>query len=418
MAYEQGTATDYVDLLGKLKTFLTKANTLSAVTDPAPANTGNGTVTGVTAEDDAPSETWTLLCTVGGATGTFSVTGSISGAKAAAIVGTPYDNSVVAFTINDGTPDFINGDNFTFTVAMVMGDEKWTTKRHTVDYNSLGDDELIIMGPGSPGDVEDEVFIGVRTYRDETEGYYNWELNGYTGYEAVPDFYNQAGSIAANRDNLPQDLLDDGICEYWFVANGRRVAGSIKVSGIYVPFYLGLALPYGTPNSIPYPLVVGGSAAYGSTDTKRKHSTTDIIHRGFPDPYIASNSPIAMSSLKLLHGSWISFGNYYADAQSNCRLMNCVWPKIYANRGYMTDWPNELFWYGERNIDDSYSVFPLVLAASNPNNNIFGELQGCYAVFGDGVVSEDDIIFGGKTYKVFQNCFRINAYDFWALKLE
>lgn len=90
---------------------------VSAVTDPVPANTGGGDVTGVSAEGNAFTETWTLTCTTGGVTGIFSVTGSVSGAKADATVGTPYDNNIVAFTINDGTPDFIIGDDFQFTVT-------------------------------------------------------------------------------------------------------------------------------------------------------------------------------------------------------------------------------------------------------------------------------------------------------------
>jgi hypothetical protein len=403
-------------VLSELKDFLTTANEVSSVIDPDPANTGGGNVTGVTAEDDAPSETWTLTCTAGGVTGTFSVTGSVSGAQAAATVGTPYDNNIVAFTINDGTPDFVIGDNFTFTVTQIMGDEKWTTQRHTVDYNGEGDDELIILGPGSAGDATDEVCVGIRTYRDTTEGYYNWELNGYTGYVAPSDFYSQPGSIGATRSLLPQVLLDDGITRYWFVANGRRVAGCLKVSGIYAPFYLGLILPYGTPNAFPYPLVIGGSAVYDDYSVEYlKHSSTRYTHRGFPDPY-SVDTATGISSCRLLNGSWVSFGNWTSDAVGE--RTNIIWPKIYAEEYIHPYTPNKIIDYAERNVDNTYPMFPLILAASSPRNNIFGEFQGCFAVFGNGMYSEDDITYGGGTYKIFQNCFRIGAKDFWALKLE
>jgi len=88
MAYETGviTTNGYIGVLEALRDFVTRANSISSVTDPAPANTGGGDVTGVSAEDDAPTETWTLTCTVGGATGTFSVVGSVSGAQANATV--------------------------------------------------------------------------------------------------------------------------------------------------------------------------------------------------------------------------------------------------------------------------------------------------------------------------------------------
>ena len=93
-----------------------EAYLISGISDPAPGNTGGGSVTGVGISVDGVAEIWTLTCTAGGATGTFSVTGSVSGAKAPATVGTPYDNGIVVFIINDGTPDFVIGDNFQFTV--------------------------------------------------------------------------------------------------------------------------------------------------------------------------------------------------------------------------------------------------------------------------------------------------------------
>jgi Tol biopolymer transport system component len=43
------------------------------------------------------------------------VTGSSSGPATNAVVGSAYDNGKIAFTINDGTVDFIVGDRFTVT---------------------------------------------------------------------------------------------------------------------------------------------------------------------------------------------------------------------------------------------------------------------------------------------------------------
>ena len=81
---------------------------------------GNGTIGNFEFYEGAPEETWTLLCTAPGATATFSVTGSVSGAKAAATVGTPYDNGIIKFELTGGSTDFTNAgnaDKIIFTAA-------------------------------------------------------------------------------------------------------------------------------------------------------------------------------------------------------------------------------------------------------------------------------------------------------------
>lgn len=421
MAYETGTITEngYIGVLEALRDFVTKANSISSVSDPDPANIGDGDVTGISADDDAPTETWTLTAT---ATPTiFTVEGDVSGPKDNATVGTPYNNDIIAFTINQGEPDdFIEGDDFEFTVTKVMGDEKWTIKR---DEDAGGDKELILMAPGSVGEIEDEYFVGIKTFHGtyESDPYYIWMLNGFTGYNEAQTFYEQPGSISTDWKELPLVLLDVTACQYWFVANGRRVTGCIKVGTTYAPFYLGLLLPYGTPNTFPYPLVIGGSAAYYD-DSKLASSCSFNNHRGFPDPYTDSEDYNAKSTLKLLHGVWISFGNHFDEdnrvRQNYNRIINNVWPGIYSIYRNDPHWPNELKWSCERNIDGTYPLFPLILMTSLPYKNIFGELDGVFTVWGDRVITEDDIIFESKTYKVFQNCRRSYPQNFWALRLE
>lgn len=81
---------------------------------------GTGTLDSVGFAVGAPEETWTLTCTAGGPTATFSVVGSVSGTMANATVGTPYDNGVVSFTLTGGGVDFSstgNADRIVFTAA-------------------------------------------------------------------------------------------------------------------------------------------------------------------------------------------------------------------------------------------------------------------------------------------------------------
>ena len=98
---------------------------LSASTPVADVNnTGTGVMSAVTVGDDALSEYWTVECktaAVGG--GTFSVTGTVSGAQA------DYDISagvyavadVLSFTITAGSTDFAVGDQFAFATTRDPG---------------------------------------------------------------------------------------------------------------------------------------------------------------------------------------------------------------------------------------------------------------------------------------------------------
>ncbi len=111
MAKEIGTANGHGDLMRKLRRFLRGQGTLGT---PAYTGTGNGALRYLAASPAAVTETWTITCTAAAANGgTFSVVGSISGAKASATVGTAYDNGLISFRIDDGATDFIVGDFWT-----------------------------------------------------------------------------------------------------------------------------------------------------------------------------------------------------------------------------------------------------------------------------------------------------------------
>lgn len=91
--------------------------TAGAATPKAGGNTGNGTVTGVSADTNARAQTFTLTAT---SATNFSVTGSESGPAPAATVGTPYNGPGVNFTINAGGTAFVAGDQY--TIALVASD--------------------------------------------------------------------------------------------------------------------------------------------------------------------------------------------------------------------------------------------------------------------------------------------------------
>lgn len=99
---------------------------VAAAAVPGGSNTGNGTVSNEAANDTfSKTETWTLVCikaSAGG--GIFSVTGSVTGARGNATVGSSYasnsitpGNSELLCKVNAGGVDYIVGDSFTIAVT-------------------------------------------------------------------------------------------------------------------------------------------------------------------------------------------------------------------------------------------------------------------------------------------------------------
>jgi hypothetical protein len=128
-----------------------------------------------------------------------------------------------------------------------------------------------------------------------------------------------------------------------------------------------------------------------------------------------------LSTLKILQGTnWIKVRN--RSSSGNGIYNNIVWPYIHTEVGsyivtaadYYGRWWKKL----QQNIDGTYPVFPTVIMNNSPNLNIFGELQGCFAVPGISLAAEDTIIIGSDIYVVFHNTFDTNVESFWALKME
>lgn len=129
MAWTHPTLTDAADTLTKFKAFV--AGKVGAITG---VRTGNGRIVKLAPRPGVVTENWTLVCTVGGATATFSVTGSVSGAQAALTVGTPYSNSFFSCLVLDGSVDFVAADEILFSTTIGgLGAEAWEVISDTAD---------------------------------------------------------------------------------------------------------------------------------------------------------------------------------------------------------------------------------------------------------------------------------------------
>ena len=414
MAYKIGYAEGHKELLVAVKGFLTDAKKAWNIT--AGANTGDGYVSAERASTAPVDETWTLTATT--ATN-FTVTGSVSGAQAAATVATPYDNGIVAFTIIQGDILFVAADSFTFVVVDGLGaTELYTTMRYDTDYDAVGGYELILKGVGTAG--TDEIYTAIQTVEDGANDWYNWRIAGMTSYTAT-DLQYMPGLTQGRMARL---LLWQNKIQYWCVANGRRFIVVAKVSSVYEASYLGFALPYGLPTQFPYPLVVGGAACPSTTEANNRYSSTAVDHRGFANPYASAaavctastfDTTSDYSTLKVLQGtSWIRI---YGKTGSTIQNTNIVWPYSCSEIEGVNPhiFSNDL----RENVDGSYPVFPTVPMISSPSKHIVGELQGVFAVNGfGGIAAEDTFTIGAVTYVAFPILPNADANDFWALKLE
>lgn len=392
MAYQIGTATNasgsfslaHYNLLETIKLFL-EANGSFGATVPSSGNVGNGTLTKTKVYPVCPTETWTLTCT-GTASdgGTFSVTGSVSGAKAAATVGVPYDNGLVSFTINDGTIDWAVGDDLTFTVtqtALAAEGGNWQILR----YNTSGTNhELIVKGPGLSG--TEEVFCGIRTYHDVGADYYNLLVMTATGY------------LSGNTFDMQPGIKYHGVCthnlniQYWLAANGQRIVAGLKVgTPVYEHFYIGKFLPYGRPSQYPYPV-----CTIGMLNAANATRYSDITHSM---GYKGSTQPAVRSSFRDPGGVWQTLW---------------VWPWTYKQTQFPAGAVEHI-----RDTSDYYDLLPLEVykEAASSATDIYGALDGVYYISGFNNVTENTVVIGGVTYVVLQDVTRTGFADYIAMKL-
>lgn len=391
MAYETATATDYKDLLRRVRKFVLGYGVAGT---PSYSGTGDGTLTGLATFPATVTETWTLVCTAGGPTGTFSVTGSVSGAQAAATVGTPYSNSFIAFTLNDGAADFVPGDQFTIavTAGAMPGVQRWIDQRWV---DAGGDIEWIFRAPGLAG--ADEIYGGMRSYENVGLDYYNLAIIGATGFVSGNSFQTQPG--ASPERHL---MMWNQPITYWLVANGRRLVLVYKITTYYGSCYLGHFLPYGTPQQYPYPLAVGGMTYLSG----QRYSTVNAYQNKTPfDPGGDGGYVNAALSIYHIDGSWQGFCNYYTSGS----------PDSYRT-GVNHVWPHGWEWV-RNNVDGSYALFPLILNMNSPAINLLGEFDGVYWISGFANGAENTVTIGADTYLVFQDGHRTGAGNYRALKL-
>lgn len=339
------------------------------------SGTGNGAITGVEASPSAITETWTLTCTSTAGGGTFSVDGSVSGAKANVSVGTAYDNGLIKFLVSAGGVGFAIGDEINIPVtqgAASAANAAWQILRYdTAPANR----ELIMKGLGLSR--EEEIFVGFRTYQSEPADYYNLLAGAFTGYVPGNTFDTQPG---ARLSGVP---AHNNRIDYWLTLNQQRIALAMKVgTPVYESAYVGKMLPYGRPSQYPYPVVcsgmLAGAAATRFSDISANHS---IGYKG-------NSARLGLRS----NDGWL---NAHCYPWGNAALT------------------------GTTQLRDTGGVYHLLPIELHDNTaNLWGALDGIFYISGFNNAVENTLTVDGVDYVVIQDVARNGFTDYYALRMD
>jgi hypothetical protein len=286
----------------------------------------------------------------------------------------------------------------TFVVANGWQIKRWEQKE---------EDELILQGPGSAG--KDQIFVGIKTYSDKDQDYFNWRLQGMIGFDSNFAFDEQPGAIPSIP---PAMALWNKSIPYWLVVNARRFVLVTKISTVYMGLYLGFLKVYGSPGQYPYPLMVGGSLAPIANKTIERWSDENGALRCFVDPGTNNNTNASLVQRKL-DGHW----QYYANRNYRENY-------AYGGTFFHNTWPacKNTVEKVREGLGGEHVLFPITLieqfnVSKNTEHNTWGELEGCFHVSGFGISAEDTLTVSGKTYLLIPNVYRTGINDYWALLL-
>jgi hypothetical protein len=256
--------------------------------------------------------------------------------------------------------------------------------------NSAGNSALFVA-PGLSGleqihvgmswhedDSSDTFALGFWMFRDYNEDLGDLEQPGHSGVSYLPVW--------------------DTATPYWFVANAQRLIVTAKVSTVYTAAHAGKILPYGSPSEYPQPYYLGAP----STSATQRWSTTFENFRDFFDPGQACR-------LSLPTSVWWPVQNFTDVAGSESLLSSSIYVHPYSQTPRYQE--------QRENVDGSYSIFPTIVWGNSPANDVYGELDGVYAVTGFGSAAENLIEIDGVDYLVVQNVHRTQRWHYSAIRL-
>lgn len=259
-------------------------------------------------------------------------------------------------------------------------------QRYNVQRGVVGS-EVIWKAPGNSS--TDEIFTGIKIYSDVSADYFNFKVNGFTGYVSGNTFETQPGGCTngpgGSRIDLGVPLYNHSL-PYIFVANAQRLIVAINVNGQWESFYQGFMLPYATPNQWPYPLVVGAMLPSASA-TRYSDTTQSAWFKG-------NRVNLAM---RFVDGNW---RNPQILSQLGTHTLRNTAASSGTSEGY-------------------YGLHPLILSENVPGYvNDYGELDGVYFISGYQNTVGNTLTVDGIDYFVLSDVYRDGFKDYVAVRLN
>lgn len=401
------TATDDLDLMSQVRDFLTTANELT--TPDGTGNTGNGTMSTPTADDDAETETWTVECTDASTPGSevWSVTGSVSGAQDDATTGVAYDD-IVQFTISAGGVGFIVGDTFTFDVEQIMGAAVWTEEANTTSGFTV-DGEVYFTAPGAGGIAE----TGINWSRTSSVpgDRYNWQLNVSTGYDSGSLWGQQPGCVPASN-GVPCLLLWHGTINFVCVADAFRMVLVCYASGKPTQScYLGRFDALGSPSQYAAPFFAGAC----HYDETVNYADTGDDHIYFGNSKSTSQTAESHAHVRSPGGTW---GRLRSGRASTIFTQNTTHALLHPTC-FLPTASRVIHAYGPKYLVRPLHVYLHTAADGDAsrigNCSIVGELRGVGYISGYGLSTGSTI--NSEAYFIFNDTTRTDLVDYLALEL-
>lgn len=397
------------------------------------------------------------VLTISGGTFTFAATVKVTTiGGGGAITGVKMWTSGV-YTAPAANPRGHTGGTGTgATFNLTYGAVPWTTLRNSTYLTT--EKEVILQGIGSGAD---EVYVGIRTYRDAGPDIFNWELAGFTGFNNALAWNLQPG-ISPGRWDSGQPVIDGGAYvplddvsfPFWFNVTGRRIIVFARPGTSYVQAYLGFLDPFNTDTEWPYPLIISGCSC--QKETRFNSSRASLCSIIEPTTKLTAASPSECAGPVMMRqpdGVWKNITNWTeaTGAANSTRVIKRTENFVPPGGGFrdnnitMIDTlvlsvQNSWAWRSIRPETGTTPTYELRGVPSTPTHEVLlfpptilyttqpvgpgqiGQVWGQYndvmwaPIAGSGLTSEDEVTFGADTYILFPGPNLANAFDYLALK--
>lgn len=262
-----------------------------------------------------------------------------------------------------------------------------------------------------------EIIVGAQYFWSAVSDFYNWRVNGYTGWNDGVYSDQQPGGLTPWIQ--PMLFLWKNPMPYWFVANGQRVMVFVRVGTIYMSIYLGLIDAFISPGQYPYPLFIGANyattARLGADDTNYRYDNVNAnMSTWIKGHYNNSNDQTySCGRLREPGGQYIGLRTYGNQTSVNNVYMTTPWPYNAQGSSMAIMRPN---------LDGSFPLIKPILSvdmtATGTAVGFLGEFDGAYATIGFTNAAENTFKEGLFTYVVWKDTFRAGTNDFLAFKLD